>query len=83
MKNNKIINDGPRELFPYAQRSNMHPTTAKLVFDALGDDIDNIKVSTFASLVDLYEQLNERQQPNTAQLMHEKSRLSREHTNEK
>ena len=75
MKNNKTTYDGPRGLFPYAQRPNAHPTNAKLVFDALGDDIDNIKVSTFANLVDLYERSNTRQQHNAAQLTEAQQQL--------
>ena len=65
---NKDLEWSPYAQALYAQLSHTHPTNTKLVVDALGDDIDNIKVSTFANLIDLYERSNTRQQHNAAQL---------------
>lgn len=56
---------------------------ADLVLKALGDDAERITVKTFANLVNLYEDATVQHVSNPAQLMFAKSRLSREHTNEK
>lgn len=57
---------------------------ADLVLNALGDDAKYISVQTFANLVSVYENLVASQYASSpARLMHEKSRLSRMHANEK
>lgn len=56
---------------------------ADLVLNALGEDVDHISVKTFASLVSVYESLTMQHASSPARLMHEKSRLSRMHANEK
>lgn len=57
---------------------------ADLVLNALGDDAKYISVQTFANLVSVYENLVASQYASSpARLMHEKSRLSKMHANEK
>lgn len=76
----------PYELSQIAQSSlsSQPARPADLVLNALGDDADHISVQTFANLVSVYENLVASQYASSpARLMHEKSRLSKMHANEK
>ena len=64
--------------------NNLHSERpADRVLFALGNDAESISMQTFANLVGLYEDLTAQHVSSPALLMHEKSRLSRMHANEK
>lgn len=64
--------------------NNLHSERlADRVLYALGDDAESITVQTFANLVGLCEDLTAQHVSSPTLLMHEKSRLSQMHANEK
>jgi len=68
---------------PLNRQISEYDRPADLVLRALGEDVDNISIQTFANLVNVYEFLKENPISNTAQLMFAKSQLSKENEDEK